>query len=81
MPYNDSAASTLYSTVYGPGGCVDQLENCISSGTNSVCAAADNFCLNYVENFYDEVTGRDEDDIRELEPDQYVTLNPQEITA
>lgn len=70
-PYNNSAASDLYSTVYGSGGCVDQLENCVATGTNSVCAAADNFCLNYVENFYDEVTGRDEDDIRELEPDPY----------
>ena len=68
-PYNDSAASALYSTVYGSGGCVEQLNNCVNTGTNAVCAAADNFCLLNVENFYDQVTGRDEDDIRELEPD------------
>ena len=67
-PYNDSAASELYSLVYGSAGCVEQLENCAASGTNSVCAAADNYCLQ-VENFYDTITGRDEDDIRQLEPD------------
>ncbi len=69
MPYNASAASELYSTVYGSGGCLDQLKNCYATETNSTCASADNFCLNYVENFFDEVTGRDEDDIREIEPD------------
>lgn len=69
MPYNNSVASFLYSTVYGSGGCVDQLEHCYATGTNSVCAAADFFCLNYVENLYDELTGRDENDIRELAPD------------
>ena len=69
MPYNNSAASELYNTVYGSGGCVDQLQSCKAIGTNIICADADNYCLNYVENFYDEITGRDEDDIRELEPD------------
>ena len=69
MPYNDSVAAALYSTVYGSGGCVDQLQNCLASQANAVCVAADNFCLNYVEDLYDMVTGRDEDDIRELEPD------------
>lgn len=69
MAYNDSAAADLYSAVYDSGGCLDQLTNCYETGTNAACAAADNFCLNYVENLFDGVTGRDEDDIRELEPD------------
>lgn len=69
MPYNSSLASALYSLVYGSGGCVDLLQDCVVSRTNSVCSTADNFCLKYVENFYDVFTGRDEDDIRELEPD------------
>ncbi|KAM0805136.1 putative carboxypeptidase 2 [Usnea florida] len=73
-PYNDSAASELYSLVYGSGACVDQLENCAATGTNSVCAAADNYCLQ-VEGFFDTITGRDEDDIRELEPDPYPPEN------
>lgn len=68
-PYNDSAASALYSAVYGSGGCVEQLQNCVASKTDSVCAAADTFCLDHVENFYDAATGRDEDDVREPEPD------------
>ena len=67
-PYNESVASELYSLLYGSGGCVDQLENCVATGTNSDCAAADNYCLQ-VENFYDAITGRDEYDIRELGPD------------
>lgn len=71
VPYNSSAASGLFSTIYGSGGCIDQLKNCVATGTNAVCAAADYFCLNYVENFYDVVTGRDEDDIREFQPDAY----------
>ncbi len=69
MPYNSSEAAELYTFVYGSGGCVEQLENCVASGSNSVCLAADNFCLRYVENFFDVLTGRDEDDIRELQPD------------
>ena len=67
-PYNDSAASELYYLVYGAGGCVDKLEYCVATGKDSDCAPADNFCLQ-VENFYDTITGRDEDDIRQLEPD------------
>ena len=69
MPYSDANADRLYANVYGDGGCVDQLNNCAASGTNSICAAADYFCLQYVENFYDAATSRDEDDIREPAPD------------
>ena len=69
VPYNTSVASELYSFVYESGGCVDQLQNCVATGTNSICSAADSFCLRYVENFYDAFTGRDEDDIRQLAPD------------
>ena len=69
MPYSSTNADLLYANVYNDGGCLDQLNNCATSGTNAICAAADQFCLQYVEDFYDAVTSRDEDDIRELAPD------------
>ena len=69
MPYSSANADRLYANVYHDGGCIDQLNDCATSGTNSICAAADFFCLKYVENFYDAATSRDENDIRELAPD------------
>ena len=69
MPYSSTNADRLYANLYHDGGCVDQLNSCAASGNNSICAAADYFCLQYVENFFDAATSRDEDDIRELAPD------------
>ena len=69
MPYSDANADRLYDNVYDDGGCVDQLKRCAASGIDSICAAADYYCLQYVENFFDAATYRDEDDIRELVPD------------
>ena len=69
MPYSSTNADRLYANVYDDGGCIDQLNNCATSGSNSTCAAADHFCLQYVEEFYDVATYRDEDDIREPAPD------------
>jgi carboxypeptidase D len=44
---------------------------CNTLGTNSVCATADDFCLNQVEYLFDIYTGRDEYDIRYLAPDPF----------
>lgn len=68
-PYNNYGAGQLYANVYHSGGCLDQLQNCVASGTDSVCATADRYCLGAVENFFDFVTGRDEYDVRQLAPD------------
>ena len=70
-PYNASIKAQLYNNVFGPGNCVDQIKDCYATGTNAVCSAADTFCANLVEGVYDNVLGRDEYDVRELEPDPF----------
>jgi carboxypeptidase C (cathepsin A) len=50
---------------------VDQTKQCYATGENAVCARADNFCANLVENLYDIYSGRDEYDMRELTPDPF----------
>ena len=69
MPYSSTNADRLYANLYDDDGCVDQLNNCATSGIDSICAAADHFCLQYIENFFDAATSRDEYDIRQLAPD------------
>jgi hypothetical protein len=50
---------------------VDQTKHCYATGQNSICARADNFCAELVENLYDIYSGRDEYDVRELTPDPF----------
>lgn len=69
-PFNDSVAAQLYNGYWGKGNCIDQLEYCNSDGGDAVCSNADNFCY-ALESVYDTVTGRDEHDIRELQPDPF----------
>jgi len=69
-PYNTSVAEEVYNLFYGSGNCVDQLKACNANPTPDVCGAADNFCY-AVEDIFDTVTGRDEYDIRELQPDPF----------
>ena len=45
------------------------VNECAATGSNVICSAADNYCVDNVESIYDEVLNRDEYDIRELEPD------------
>ncbi|RAO71835.1 uncharacterized protein BHQ10_007847 [Talaromyces amestolkiae] len=71
LPYNDSIASLLYNNLWGPGNCIDQLNDCAARGINEICSIADNFCANHVENIYDVYLGRDEYDFRELTPDPF----------
>lgn len=59
-PFNQTIQDELYNNLYGQGMCVDQLEQCASTGRNDVCSIADSFCASFVENVFDVVTGRDE---------------------
>lgn len=70
-PYNDTVKAQWYNNLYGPGNCVDRTKDCYATGLNSVCASADSFCANYVENLYDIYSGRDEYDMRFLSPDPF----------
>lgn len=70
-PFNDSTKSRMYDNLYGEGKCVDQLHDCNTNGSDETCSDADDFCYNEVEYIYDEVTGRDEYDLRELMPDPF----------
>lgn len=60
----------MYNAFYGSGNCLDQLNDCNIRGDDDICSAADNFCYD-VEVLFDDITGRDEYDIRELSPDPY----------
>ncbi|KAI2616643.1 carboxypeptidase S1 [Hypomontagnella submonticulosa] len=70
-PFNASMESMFYNNLYGPGNCMDKMNDCIATGLNQVCKNADNFCANLVEFVYDFVLGRDEYDMRELVPDPF----------
>ncbi|KAH8658852.1 Alpha/Beta hydrolase protein [Tricladium varicosporioides] len=70
-PFNASVESEFYNNLYGRGNCIDQIKDCAARGENAICASADNFCANLVENIYDIYLGRDEYDMRELTPDPF----------
>jgi carboxypeptidase C (cathepsin A) len=61
-PFNTSVESQMYSSLYGPGNCLDQLEDCANRGIDEICLGAANFCGNEVEGLYGN---RDYYDIRE----------------
>ncbi|KAK9777183.1 putative Alpha/Beta hydrolase protein [Seiridium cardinale] len=71
LPYNASIETLLYDNTHGTGNCLDQLKDCKMSGLDSVCAAADDFCMAQVEDIYHNILGRDAYDIRELDPDPF----------
>ncbi|KAJ5450280.1 uncharacterized protein N7458_006729 [Penicillium daleae] len=70
-PYNASVKAEWYNNLYGEGNCVDKTKQCYATGRNDICAIADNFCANKVENMFDIYSGRDEYDSRELMPDPF----------
>ncbi|KAF3397858.1 Carboxypeptidase S1 [Penicillium rolfsii] len=70
-PYNASVKAEWYNNLYGPGNCLDQTKQCYATGRNDICATADSFCANKVENLFDIYSGRDEYDMRELTPDPF----------
>ena len=69
--FNKSIEHLMYNNLYGPGNCVDMLNDCLARGINEVCQYADNFCENQVENIFDTYAARDEYDSRELAPDPF----------
>lgn len=71
FPFNASNEAQMYNGLYGKGNCVDMIKYCYENGANDVCSAADNFCANEVEEILDIFAGRDEYDIRELQPDPF----------
>ncbi|KAJ5620866.1 hypothetical protein N7510_004850 [Penicillium lagena] len=70
-PYNASVKAEWYNNLYGEGNCVDQTLQCYATGRDDICSAADNFCADKVESLYDNYSGRDEYDVRELTPDPF----------
>ncbi|KAH6654879.1 Alpha/Beta hydrolase protein [Truncatella angustata] len=71
FPFNASTESRVYDNLYGSGKCLDRLGNCKLTGINSVCAEADEYCMDNVEGLYHELLGRDVYDIREVDPDVF----------
>lgn len=74
-PYTAAQQKTLYNNVWGRGGCQDQQAACNANpppaNIDSVCAAADTFCVSAVEDFFDINALRSETDIRELASDPF----------
>ncbi|OLN83400.1 Carboxypeptidase S1-like protein B 1 [Colletotrichum chlorophyti] len=70
-PFNDSLQQQLFTNMFGPGGCQDRQTACNSKPTDKVCAEADDFCIQNVEDFWDNNARRSENDIRLLLPEPY----------
>lgn len=70
-PFNTSLQTQLFNNIYGKGACLDQNRQCNTSNSNAVCSAADNFCVSNVEQFFDDNVPRNEEDIREMNPDPF----------
>ncbi|KAJ6780627.1 hypothetical protein PWT90_01723 [Aphanocladium album] len=70
-PYNSTIQQQLYDNLYGPGKCIDGLQECAKNGDNNQCATADAFCARNVETFLGRYGKRGEYDIRELSPDPF----------
>ncbi|KAH8888075.1 alpha/beta-hydrolase [Thozetella sp. PMI_491] len=74
-PYTPAQQQQLFNNVWGPGGCQEQQAVCNANpppaNIDSVCGAADNFCVSNVEEFFDINALRSETDIRELSPDPF----------
>lgn len=68
---NESMTEMMYNAAYGAGNCQDQVAQCYETGEYDVCRAANYFCTYAVEELYDIYLGRDEYDIRELNPDPF----------
>lgn len=70
-PYSKELQEKVYNAMYGPGNCYDQTVDCYTLGWDDVCHTADKFCYFEVEFALDEYAGRNEYDIRELDPDPF----------
>lgn len=70
-PYNVSTTAMLHNNMYGPGNCLDQAIDCNLRGDNTLCAAADAFCIAQVQNIWNPITERSQYDMRQLTPDPF----------
>ena len=61
----------MYNAMYGPGNLLDMSLMCRQTGRDDICAAADNFGIQEVESVEDTFLGRNEYDMRELDPDPF----------
>ncbi|KAH8658371.1 Alpha/Beta hydrolase protein [Xylariales sp. PMI_506] len=68
---NKTTHDILFNNIYGPGNCLDQLNECKQSGVNAICSKADSFCASHVEQVYYKIFDRDPYDIRYLKPDPF----------
>lgn len=71
FPFDAATESMLFENLYGEGMCLDQLKKCRSTGLDTDCAIADQFCMVHVEDLYADALGRDVYDVRELAPDPF----------
>ncbi|KAL9624548.1 MAG: hypothetical protein Q9160_001212 [Pyrenula sp. 1 TL-2023] len=70
--YNSTSTEELmFDATYGAGNCTDQLTACAQTGDDTTCSNADDFCYSEVEVVFDDYSGRDEYDSRELTPDPF----------
>ncbi|OBR11257.1 Carboxypeptidase S1 [Colletotrichum higginsianum IMI 349063] len=67
-PFNDTLQQQLFTNMFGPGGCQDRQTACNSKPADKICADADAFCVDKVEDFWDINARRAENDIRYLLP-------------
>lgn len=68
---DDSVRDQVYDNYYGTGNCLDQLKACEATGSDQVCQTADHFCLDNVQDPFIDVSERDINDVRELDPSPF----------
>lgn len=67
----ESQNHKMYNGMYGEGNCYDMTVECRTTGRDDICSLADAFCYAEVEYVWDQSTGRDEYDVRELDPNRF----------
>ncbi|RMD41786.1 hypothetical protein DV735_g3305, partial [Chaetothyriales sp. CBS 134920] len=70
-PFNASIKEQFYNNLYGPGNCIDQTIACNQNGISGVCSISDNWCAQSTQSLWDIYSGRDEYDIRYLQPSPF----------
>ncbi|GKT44242.1 carboxypeptidase S1 B [Colletotrichum spaethianum] len=71
LPFNETLQQQLFTNMFGSSGCQGRQAACNTSPTDKVCADAEAFCIEAVEEFWDTHSGRSQNDIRLLNPEPY----------
>lgn len=83
MLVNETIHQQMVHALYRPGGCLDQIDNClaiahfdpnntgINATVNQVCADAENFCSDEVRGPYLDYSGRNYYDFATFDPDPF----------